>query len=190
MGRVSRAQAQEHRDQVVTAAARLFRERGARNVSVADIMAAAGLTHGGFYRHFESKEALLTEATREAFQQMSAFLDGYDQRHPGDHQTARTELIEYYLSPEHRKDTGGGCPTAGLGPDMSREEPDSPARPPYAEGVEAFAKWLTDDSAGGPDTPDIATVCTLVGALILARATEGSDVSDRILDAARTALLD
>ncbi|GAB2574756.1 TetR family transcriptional regulator [Kribbella endophytica] len=187
MGRVSRAQAQEHRDQVVTAAARLFRERGVRNVSVADIMAAAGLTHGGFYRHFESKEALLTEATREAFQQMGEFLDGYDQRNPGDHRTARTELIEYYLSPEHRKDTGGGCPSAGLGADMSREELDSPARPPYADGVEAFADWLTDETTEGPD---IATMCTLVGALILSRATEGSDVSDRILEAARTALID
>lgn len=74
MGRVSQAQAQENRRQVVAAAARLFRERGVQAVSVADLMAEVGLTHGGFYRQFTSKEALLTEATVLAFADLAAQL--------------------------------------------------------------------------------------------------------------------
>jgi TetR/AcrR family transcriptional repressor of nem operon len=179
MGRVSQAQAQQNRQQVVDAAARLFRERGVQGVSVAELMAAAGLTHGGFYKQFASKEALVTEATGQAFDHLSARLSALGD----DRDEARRTLIDYYLSPEHRDDPGDGCPTAGLATDMAREAPDSPARRIYADGVEAFGRRM----AAEPGDEDLAAVCTLVGALLLARATSG-DLSERILRAARESL--
>ena len=173
MGRATQAQAQQNRQQVVEAAARLFRERGVQAVSVAELMAAAGLTHGGFYKHFPSKEALVAEATGRAFDELGAQLQATD----------RDALLDYYLSPEHRDDAGNGCPTAGLAADVAREPADSPARGPYANGVEGFAQWLGDDG-----DEDLVTLSTMVGALLLARATSGTAVSDRILAAARAAL--
>ncbi|MFC4949209.1 TetR/AcrR family transcriptional regulator [Pseudonocardia sp. GCM10023141] len=187
MGRVSRAQAQEHREQVVAAASRLFRERGVPGVSVADLMAEVGLTHGGFYRQFPSKQALVTEATALAFTDLEAQFEGHDAAHPDDHAAAREDLVDYYLSVEHRDDPGHGCPTAGFGPDLGREDDVAEARVPYSEGVSAFARWMSDDPevAGAGD---LAAVCTLVGAILLARATVGSDVSEDILRAARAVL--
>ena len=180
MGRATQAQAQQNRQQVVAAAARLFRERGVQAVSVAELMAAAGLTHGGFYKHFPSKEALVGEATGQAFRELGDRLGATEQAQPGE---ARDALIDYYLSPEHRDDAGHGCPTAGLAADVAREPADSPARVPYASGVEGFAQWLGDDG-----DEDLVTLSTMVGALLLARATAGTEVSDRILAAARASL--
>src|ERR1700754_5116788 len=100
MGRVSQAQAQENRRKVVHTAARLFRERGIDGVSVADVMAAAGLTHGGFYRQFASKEALVAEAVAQAFAEQAERLTGYDNR---------AAFVADYLSPAHRDDPGPGC---------------------------------------------------------------------------------
>jgi TetR/AcrR family transcriptional regulator, transcriptional repressor for nem operon len=186
MARVSQQQAQQNRDRVIAEAARLFRERGVPGVSVADVMAAAGLTHGGFYKQFASKEALVAEATGRAFGELGGRLTAIDERHPGDHAAARRELIDQYLSPGHRDDAGQGCPTTALGPDVAREAPDSPAREPYADGVRGFAHWLAD----GDEEEDLTALATMVGALMLARATTGTDLSDRFLDAARRSLSD
>jgi len=182
MARVSQAQAQENRERVVETAARLFRERGVQGVSVADLMGAAGLTHGGFYKSFASKEALVAEATGKAFAASGARMTARDEANAGDHPTARRELLDYYLSPAHRDDAGDGCPVTGFGPDMARESPRSPARQTYEEGVEAFARWMGDGDE------DLAAVATMVGALMLARATAGTELSERILAAARRAL--
>jgi TetR/AcrR family transcriptional regulator, transcriptional repressor for nem operon len=182
MGRVSQAQAQENRRTVVRTAGRLFRERGIDGVSVADIMAAAGLTHGGFYKQFESKEALVVEAIAQAFADQAETLQDYQDR--PDQEAARDAFMTDYLSPGHRDDPGPGCPTAGFGGDLAREEPDNPARQAYAQGVDRYSRWL-----GRDDEPDLATVCTMVGAVVLARATSGLEISDRILAAARDALI-
>jgi TetR/AcrR family transcriptional repressor of nem operon len=183
MARVSQAQAQQNRDRVIDEAARLFRERGVQGVSVTDLMAAAGLTHGGFYKQFASKEALVAEATGRAFGELGGRLAALDEEHPGDHAAARRELLDSYLSAEHRDRAGQGCPTTALGGDMAREAPDSPAREPYAEGVRGFARWMGDG-----DDEDLATLSTMVGALMLSRATAGTELSDRILAAARRSL--
>src|SRR3954466_8705666 len=108
MGRVSQAQAQENRRTVVRTAARLFRERGVPGVSVADVMNAAGLTHGGFYKQFASKEALVAEATGRAFTDQGARLTALAAQHPGDHAAARREMLAQYLSAEHRDHPGSG----------------------------------------------------------------------------------
>ncbi|MEV6304785.1 TetR family transcriptional regulator [Actinoplanes sp. NPDC051861] len=172
MGRVSQAQATQNRERIVSTAARLFRERGVAGVSVADVMAEAGLTHGGFYKHFASKEALVAEAVARAFLDQAEHLpDG------------RAALIEQYLSAEHRDHPGQGCPSAGFGADVSRSSGDNGARSAYTKGVEGFATHL---GAGGE--PDLAALSMMVGALMLARATAGTDLSDRVLAAAKAAL--
>ena len=185
MARVSQAQAQQNRDRVVDEAARLFRERGVQGVGVADLMAAAGLTHGGFYKRFTSKEALVAEATGRAFGELRERLAALDERHPGDPAGARRELLDYYFSPAHRDHAGQGCPATAFGGDLAREAPDSPAREPYAQGVRGFARWMADG-----DDEDLVAIATMVGALMLSRATAGTDLSDRFLAAARESLDD
>jgi TetR/AcrR family transcriptional repressor of nem operon len=112
MGRVSQAQAQENRKRIVETAARLFRERGVAGVSVADVMAEVGLTHGGFYKQFASKEALVAEAVGQAFAELSERLQDQD----------RDDFVRGYLSPAHRDNPGPGCPAAGFGGDLAHEQ--------------------------------------------------------------------
>ncbi|WP_436520098.1 TetR/AcrR family transcriptional regulator [Actinoplanes sp. HUAS TT8] len=176
MGRVSQAQARENRERIVTTAARLFRERGIAGVSVADVSAAAGLTHGGFYKQFESKDALVTEAIAHAFAEQAS-------RVTGDGETARRAFVRTYLSKEHRDEPGAGCPTAGFAGDVAREAGGEAARETYAQGVDAYARML-----GTEDEPNLAAVSMMVGALILSRATAGTEISEKILAAALASL--
>jgi TetR/AcrR family transcriptional repressor of nem operon len=185
MGRATQSQARKNRDDVVRAASQLFRERGVSDVSVADVMANVGLTPGGFYKQFASKEHLLGEATDYAFDEMRQLLSEFDAADAGDHRSARQAFIEFYLSEANRDDVSDGCPAAGLAVDIARRT-DSPARAPYAGGVESFATWLSEN---GNDL-DVATLSTMVGALILSRATAGTDISARILAGAKASISD
>ncbi|MFI5842522.1 TetR/AcrR family transcriptional regulator [Catenuloplanes sp. NPDC051500] len=186
MARVSQAQAQQNRERVVETAARLFRERGVAGVSVADLMAAAGLTHGGFYKQFASKEALVAEAAGRAFADQETRVRTVGERHPGDPDAARKEWISQYLSLAHRDNPGEGCPTTALAPDVAREALDSPARAPFLAGVESYARHLSDGDE--IDDEALVTLSTMVGALLISRATAGSPLSDRVLAATRDAL--
>lgn len=183
MGRVSQEKAAEHRQQIIHAASLLFREKGMQNVSVQEIMGAVGLTHGGFYRQFESKEALLPEATREAYQNMKHLLTHLDQQHPSDPDASRADFLKFYLSEKHRDEPATGCPTAGLVTEIAREN-DVMARKALSEGIEHFADWLNTDTQDG-----LLTACTLVGAMLMARATAGTELSERILKKALAATL-
>ncbi|QIZ00281.1 TetR/AcrR family transcriptional regulator [Streptomyces sp. S1D4-11] len=183
MGRVSQAQAQENRQRVVATASRMFREKGTV-VSVADLMKAAGLTHGGFYKQFASKEDLVDEAIVHAFEEPAAHSPVAIEEHSGDHEAARRTLIEHYLSVWHRDHAGEGCPVSGFASDLGRE-PDQAARAQdiYVNGVRnRAARLATGDDDG------MAQLCTMVGALVLARATRGNPISEELLQAARTAL--
>ncbi|WP_405009928.1 TetR/AcrR family transcriptional regulator [Kitasatospora sp. NBC_01539] len=182
MGRVSQAQARDNRRRVVETASRLFREQGTR-VSLADLMKASGLTHGGFYKQFASKEALVDEATAHAFAELTRHhKDGLD-RYAGQRDAAQRTLIDTYLSTEHRDSAADGCPAAALATDMARDGGDSEARHVYTRGVSDFADWLTTEDQDG-----ITRLCTMVGALVLSRATKGSPLSEEILTTAREAL--
>ncbi|AGP53227.1 TetR/AcrR family transcriptional regulator [Streptomyces rapamycinicus] len=182
MGRVSQAQAEENRRRVVETASRLFREQGT-HVSVTDLMKAAGLTHGGFYKQFASKEALIDEATAHAFDGLTRLRDGGLKQHGGQRDAAQQELIDTYLSVEHRDSAADGCPAAALAADMAREPGDREARRVYTEGVGEFAEWLATEDQDG-----ITRLCTMLGALVLARATKDSPLSEQILTAAHAAL--
>ncbi|MCF4121117.1 TetR/AcrR family transcriptional regulator [Antribacter sp. KLBMP9083] len=182
MSRVSQAEAIENRRRAVAAASQLFRERGVNGISVADLMKSIGLTTGGFYKQFPSKEALVGEAAQAAFGDLDRLLAGFDEAH-GDRDTARGALIDFYLSAEHRDQPGTGCPNAGFAGDMARMPTAGKVRETYAAGVEDFAAWLSADTDGG-----LPMVATLVGAILLARATAGTELSEKILESTHRAL--
>ncbi|MFJ9712856.1 TetR/AcrR family transcriptional regulator [Streptomyces sp. NPDC101234] len=183
MGRVSQAQARENRQRVVQTASRLFRERGT-HISVVDLMKASGLTHGGFYKQFASKEALIDEATVHAFGELAQGREDDPEQHDGRH-AAQQALIERYLSVEHRDNPAEGCPVAALAHDMAREPGAREAHRAYIEGAGDFADWLATEDHDG-----ITQLCTMLGALVLARATKGSPLSEEILAAARGVLME
>jgi len=196
MPRVSRAVAQLHREAITDASARLFKERGPKAVSVAELMGAAGLTHGGFYGHFESKDALAGAAIGRAFEQAA---QRWQKRIAGKAGAAgrRTALVEAYLAPRSVREVGGGCPTVALAGDVAREAPDAPMRAAYGHGLETLVDLLAGVEARVEDGSDadahrraaLADYALMAGALMLARATAGTPLSEQFLAAARERLL-
>jgi len=193
MPKVSRAQTDLNRVAIEEGAARLFRERGLRGVSVANLMAAAGLTHGGFYGHFESKDDLAAAACTKAFRQSIA---RWKKRVVGqpDRAGARAALFEAYLSAQNRGSPGTGCALAALASDVAREAAGKPIHGAYLDGLEGLLEVLQQvQGPGGDPARDreraLGQLSTLVGAMVLARATRGQPVSDEILAAARAALV-
>lgn len=178
MGRVSRAEALANRNRVLNAAARLFREKGVANVSVVDVMRTVNLTQGGFYKHFESKAALVDEAASTAFADMMEQLRALDAGSDG-HSVALASLFDSYLSVEARDDPGGGCPAAGFAGDVARE-PEWCGT--YSSGVRDMADWIAPGETG------LTVMTLLVGAIVLARATASDPLSEEILRVARTAV--
>jgi TetR/AcrR family transcriptional regulator, transcriptional repressor for nem operon len=183
VGRVTRAQAHENRQRVVATASRMFREKGTA-VSVADLMKAVGLTHGGFYKQFGSKEDLVDEAIARAFRDAAAYSAEALEEHAEDQDAGRQAFVEQYLSVWHRDHVGGGCPVSGFAADLGRDPGQGArARPAYINGIRKLtARLATEDDDG------MAQFCTMVGALALARATRGDPISEELLQAARTAL--
>ncbi len=176
MARSSRKDTELHRQQVIDGAATLLRERGVAGVNVGQLMAEAGLTHGGCYRHFESKDELVRLALEKALT---------DQR---DWAASRTEeeLIGFYLSPEHRDDPGHGCTMGALGSEVARA--DDAWRETFAAGFEAYLETFRELS-GVEREEALARYATMVGALVISRATAGDPVSEEVLEAAKRALL-
>lgn len=187
MGRVSKEQMERNRDSIINASAELFRERGLDGVSVSDIMAAVGLTHGGFYGHFSSKDELEALACQRAFDDAEAFFSAGDI-------TTFDELVDYYLSAGHRDSAGNGCTVTALASDVLRKPPEKPVRETYTRGVKMMAAHLAALHGGAPDSAPtdchLAQLATLTGALMLARATEGDELSSRFLSAAKHYLHD
>jgi TetR/AcrR family transcriptional repressor of nem operon len=192
MPRVSRQQTDANRATITEAAARLIRERGIDGLSVADLMASAGLTHGGFYGHFESKDALAASACRTAFEQS---LQRWNRRVSAavDAPAARAALIEAYLSKLSRSSPGTSCPATALAADVARQNPAAPVRDAYVEGTEALLGILTALEPGGDAASArrtaLAEFSLLLGALLLSRATAGHALSDECLAAAHALLL-
>ena len=187
MGRASKEQAQRHREQLVEAASELFRERGVDGVSVPELMASTGMTHGGFYRHFASKQELAQIACAHAFEEQIEGLHAFA-RSAEDPEAA---FIDFYLSEPHRSDVAHGCPLASLSGDIARTDPDSPVRASFVAGVRAFAdgvEALAPDGTPEHRADSLARLSMLMGALALARATEGDPISDEIVAAVQGAL--
>lgn len=193
MARTSRERTSLRREAVVQAAARLFRQHGVNAVSVPNLMGGAGLTHGGFYRYFASKGALEAEAYHRGLEQMAEMVWSLIEAKGGDGDAARQALFDHYLSARHRDDVGEGCATAALACDAARAPPAAPLRVAMRQGVTRMVDILEGLSvADGPRARAKAmkNLSTLVGALVLARATAGAALSDEILEAARSGLDD
>jgi TetR/AcrR family transcriptional repressor of nem operon len=186
MARASKAQAAQHRADVVDAASRLFRDRGLSEVGLTEIMTTVGLTQGGFYKQFDSKQALAAEATDRAFALTNADLDAVARQHPDEPDVALRALAAAYLSPGNRDNRADGCAATALSGDATRDEPDGPVRAAYVRGIEGFVEGLIPFTGPDADRAErITAVCTLIGALTLSRATTGSPLSDEILAAVR-----
>jgi TetR/AcrR family transcriptional repressor of nem operon len=188
MPRVSKAQSAENRAAILSTSARLFRERGIGGVSVADLMADAGFTHGGFYGHFESKDALAAEACAHAFAQTG---ERRRQRMAEAGKGADSLALHAgrYLAGSNITTPADGCPAVGLASDMARLPQDAPARDAYAAGVEDMIRDLMAMAPDELDRPQaLVRLATLVGAVTLARGTLGMPLSDDVLAAVRAAL--
>jgi TetR/AcrR family transcriptional repressor of nem operon len=192
MPRVSKAEAEKNRAAIEQVSSRLFREQGFHGVSVADLMGAAGLTHGGFYGHFESKDALAAIACARAFEESEARWSKRVDDAP-DRAAALTALVDGYLSARNRNGPGSGCPVAALANDVAREPEGKPVRAVFHEGLENLLEILASVQPGDDDTQRrstaIAQMATLAGALVLARATQGTPLSNEVLAATKAHLL-
>jgi TetR/AcrR family transcriptional regulator, transcriptional repressor for nem operon len=186
--RRSKQQTAQTRRDIIDAAAALFRERGLDGVSVAELMDRAGLTHGGFYKHFDSKEALMAEAATAAFEESMHEWRKVIEAHK--EQDAGRFLIEKYLSESHRKDLEHGCPVVSLGSEMARSG--NAVRNRFANGIrgmiEAFEEQLGNESR--PDKKELAItiVSCMVGAMVIARCSDNDKTARSYLDAARRQL--
>jgi TetR/AcrR family transcriptional repressor of nem operon len=186
--KVTKEKAEENRQQVIETSSRLFREKGFDGVGVSTLMQAAGLTHGGFYKQFESKDDLIAKATKAALdqtaQRMSSLI-GKDKR------ASLEKAVGLYLSDQHRHGVAEGCAFAALGPDVARHGPE--ARRVMQRGIEdqiALLESLIETEGKSSSREDaIATMATMVGALVLARAVEDAAISSEILEAATHSIL-
>lgn len=166
----------ETKRKILDSAAALFRRHGVAATGIDAIMSGAGLTAGGFYAHFDSKERLLAECLREAFEESWRNLTGGLKGRPSGEKRAR--MLKRYLSSKHRDLAARGCPLVGIGAELARHG----ARPirETAEYLERFAREL-----GGDRSRALGDLSRAVGALLLARLTEGQAISDELLEAAR-----
>jgi TetR/AcrR family transcriptional repressor of nem operon len=191
--RSSRADTARHHEELIGAASRLFRERGLDSVSVPDVMGEVGLTRGGFYKHFESKEALVAAAVDAAFSEHLRRLTTMSEQNSQDRARTRMAFVDFCLSPAHRDDPAHGCPSS-LASAMAQSDPDGAPRAAFIEGMRTFLGELTDrvdDDGIDADARRervLADLATIVGALLLARATAGDPISDALLTAARRRL--
>jgi len=184
--KVTKAQAQANRAHIVETASTLFRERGYDGVGIADLMAGAGFTHGGFYKHFGSKADLMAEAATCGFAQTAAKAEGVD----------AMEFVKHYLSREHRDAPGDGCTMAALCGDAARQT--ESIKTAFAAGVESLLANLanqcgaTEEGNQGGDARAmrIDVIAQVIGAIVLSRACpDDSQIADEILDVCRIAVL-
>jgi TetR/AcrR family transcriptional regulator, transcriptional repressor for nem operon len=179
--KISKAASARHRAALLEAASGLFRDRGFAGVSIADITAAAGLTHGVFYNHFTSKEALCAEVVEQAIDELTARTK----------RTNRRARVEAYLSAGHAENRAAGCPLAALSADVAREG--RKVRTAFTSRLDGLIDALALEEPAS-DTPArdraIVAMATRLGALTLARAATDPKLRDEILAAARQVLVD
>jgi TetR/AcrR family transcriptional regulator, transcriptional repressor for nem operon len=191
---ITTQKAAENREAIVAAADGLFRERGVDAVGLNELMGAAGLTRGGFYNHFASKNALVDTVLAKA---MADGVDNLDRAITAAQTRGSdplTERIDWYLSAEHRDDIEHGCPNASFAGDAGRLDP--AARAHYAKGLAANLDRLTQTVHAAGLSEDerraraIALFSEMAGALLLARAVADADpaLADEILKSARADL--
>jgi len=203
--KVSREQVALNRERIVDTAARLFRQNGYDGIGVADLMKSAGLTHGGFYGHFASKEDLLAAATRHALDR-SVQRWQHKAAAAGNPAAALADIGDHYLSASHRDQPENGCAVTALGPDVARLGPAvrSALTAGVAGQVAVLEQCAANAAAAGAGAGNgagagadaaaarrqaLATYAAMVGAVVLARAVNDQALSDEILAAVRQELV-
>ncbi len=187
--RKSREEAAETRERIVDAAAREFRESGIARTALADLMQAAGLTHGGFYKHFESKDQLVGEAVKRSFEQTLGNMESSTKgKTPED---ALSIMVTDYLSAKHRDRVGEACPLSSLGADL--RQADDHTCDISTEGLKKIialvAKHIKDVPADKAKKRAHAIVAAMVGGVVLSRITNNVHLSNTILKDTREFIL-
>ena len=180
--RVSRAQAEENRDRVIDVASRLFREHGFDGIGLKGLMKGAGLTQGGFYKQFTSKDDLAALASRRA-------MEGATRRWSeaaADNSDPLEAVMAFYLSKDHRGEKAEGCPLVALGSDAARQSEE--VRRPFEDGIrahfEVLDELMEDRKHSDPSAKSMAILSLMIGAVTLSRIIEDEHLSQGILDAA------
>ena len=187
--RYSREHKLETHARIVRKASVRLREKGAHGIGVADLMKDAGLTHGGFYAHFDSRDALVVEAFNYAMDRGTERWRKLAETTPPDKRLA--VIVDSYLTTVHRDDPGHGCAIPTLGAEIARENPKT--RKAFAAKLEQMIEMLASQL---PDLPRkaarkqaMSTIATMMGTLVLARIGGSGEFSDEILAAGREAVL-
>ncbi len=185
--RKSKAETAETRRRIVTAATEEFRKNGLHETSLSELMAAAGLTEGGFYRHFKSKDQLIAEACATGLASVTEEVERVVQE---GRKTGIQAIVENYLSPDHREAVWRGCPFVALGSELARA--DDATR---AAATDGFVKLVDTIAKQFPNArPEIAReraeyiVCAMVGAMTMSRIVTDADLSASILRQAQKQL--
>ena len=172
----------ETREKILEAAGALFRKRGIDAVGVDAIMHAAGLTHGGFYAHFASKEALVAEVSTVALARAAARWERISQEN--DSQAALARIVDSYLDPAHVATVEQGCVLTTLGPEVARR---SGSRPAITDSIRRMADALERCLPGRGRRSALAALSSMIGAVVLARLSDDPELSGQLLAAARDA---
>jgi TetR/AcrR family transcriptional regulator, transcriptional repressor for nem operon len=179
----------ETRKRVLKEAGRAIRRDGPDRIAVAGIMERAGLTHGGFYAHFTSKDALINEAIGTMFDDARARVTRRDDAEPI---VQLRHYVDFYLSPAHRDGRDRGCPLPALSGDLARAS--DKVRERFGAGADALTKrvaeWLREMGRATPERDASAILAQLVGAVALARAVGDTAQSDAILADAHADLIE
>ncbi|HEU5294551.1 MAG TPA: TetR/AcrR family transcriptional regulator [Burkholderiaceae bacterium] len=187
MARTANSRKEETHERIVQAAARAIRRHGYAGVGVADVMKEAGLTHGGFYAHFKSRDDLLVEALARAGSDSSSTITRAAQARRTRGVSAFRALVDSYLSESHLASMDTGCPVAALGCDMARQT--GAVREASAQRVERLIALVRGTLPGATRSTAAVITSTLVGALQLARAIGDNADGRALLAAARKALI-
>lgn len=184
--KVSREQIAANRQRLLDIASRRFREHGFAGVSVADVMKEAGLTHGGFYGYFASKEALAAEAAAHALIQTA---NRWKTMQEDDGVPGLERIVDAYLSQRHLHSPGIGCAVAALGPELARQA--APVRSAFGVELEnlinVLSGFLPGVDAHERRSRALLLMAQMVGAIVLARAC-GGVLADEILHTVRNAV--
>jgi TetR/AcrR family transcriptional repressor of nem operon len=172
----------ETRQRILAAAGALFRKRGIDAVGVDAIMHAAGLTHGGFYAHFASKEALVAEVSSDSLARAAARWERISRE--GDSHAALASIVDAYLDPTHVALSEQGCMLTTLGPEVARR---TEARPAITGSIRRMADALARCLPEGDRRDALAMLSGMVGAVVLARLTDDPELASELLAAAKQA---
>ena len=178
----------ETREKVLKLAAKALREKGPDRLGVAEVMRSAGLTHGGFYAHFPSKDDFVADALSEVFAQsaerMRRVVEGLPPR------AALGAYIDFYVSKSHRDHGGAGCPIVALNSDLPRQP--KKFRAAFDAGVkrliEIMTLWIAELGLDEPEKIAVSTISAMAGAVALSRAVTDRRSSDDLLESARAGI--